>query len=135
MAKPEWSPEEVRRVVRAIKRALRNVDLEKAERTIERYKAAMRLKPGHDTHEAWSVVGDLTPRELGKIERYLPKAPGRPKGTRHAVTPELLAELESRTNNGEQPTPAAMAILKSTGIKAGLKGRADHLVRVWKREK
>lgn len=55
---------------------------------------------------------------------------GRPNGTKEIA---FLDELLTRMKRGEKPTTAAMAILRNSGIKGKLKGRADHMVRTAKK--
>jgi hypothetical protein len=125
------SEKQLKRAMRRWQRMFESVDWDRTQRALDRYKAAVK------ENKIWeSALGRLMPWQIAEIMHRLPGSPGRPRGTGPiANDAELLAELTARTNKGEKPTSAAMAILKERGVKAGLKNRADHLVRVWKREK
>jgi hypothetical protein len=91
------------------------------------------------------MVQHLTPREIAEWLPYammvmggdlrVPKRRGRQKGRAAPSTLKMAEQLDKRINDtGELPTTAARRLLLAYGFRGpDLKGRADHLVRVWKR--
>jgi hypothetical protein len=65
----------------------------------------------------------------------IPKRRGKPKGRTAAKTSEMVKELDKRIKrSGERPTTAARRVVRDFGFRGDkVKGKADHLVRVWKR--
>ena len=63
----------------------------------------------------------------------VPRRRGRQKGRTAPSTLKMAEELAERIERtGELPTPAARRLLAEYGFRGDLKGKADHLVRVWK---
>jgi hypothetical protein len=99
--------------------------------------------PSHRRARAWLMVRHLTPQQIAELLPYMimdmpdsriPKRKGRPRRSA-AITLEMAEQLAKRIERtGEPPTPAARRLLAEYGFRGPtLKGRADHLVRVWKR--
>jgi len=88
-------------------------------------------------------VQHLTPKEIAELLPYMmmdmpdlrvPRRRGRQKGRVAASRLKMAEELGERIERtGELPTTAAKRLLRDKGFRGDdLKGRADHLVRVWK---
>jgi hypothetical protein len=109
--------------------------LQQADEVFDRCKAALRRPADDPIRKAWRHVEGLSLSELYDHYRYLPdprrRDRGRPSGSGRLA--KHLPELERRIKAGEKPTSAANEILRSAGVVAGLKGRADALVRLWKK--
>ena len=98
--------------------------------------------PSHRNARVWLMVGHLTPKQIAVLLPYLHDGyggPARAKAQRQAkgrAAPSILKmaeELAKRIERtGELPTPAAKRLLAEYGFRGDLKGKADHLVRVWK---
>jgi hypothetical protein len=104
---------------------------------------AAKDNPSHRRARVWLMVGHLTPKQIAELLPYMvmdmpdlrvPQRKGRPRRTA-ASTLEMAAQLANRIERtGELPTTAAKRLLTDYGFRGpDLKGRADHLVRVWKR--
>jgi hypothetical protein len=100
--------------------------------------------PSHRRSRVWLMVGHLTPKQIAELLPYMmmdmpdlriPKRRGRQKGRTAASTLKMAEQLAERIERtGELPTTAARRLLAEYGFRGPtLKGRADHLVRVWKR--
>jgi len=98
--------------------------------------------PSHQRARAWLEVQHLTPKEIAELlpymfmdlpELHIPRRIGRPPRIA-ASTLEMAKQLDERIKRtGELPTTAAKRLLTSLGFCGqNVKGRADHLVRVWK---
>jgi hypothetical protein len=105
---------------------------------------AAKGNPSHRKARAWLAVQHLTPKQIALLLPYMimdlpelriPRRRGKPKGRTAASTLEMAEELDRRIKRtGERPTTAARRLLAEHGVRAvDLKGRADHLVRAWKR--
>jgi hypothetical protein len=103
---------------------------------------AAKDNPSHRRSRAWLIVKHLTPKQIAELLPYLimdmpdlriPKRKGRPRRTA-ASTLEMAEQLAKRINEtGELPTTAARRLLVDHGFRGpDLKGRADHLVKVWR---
>lgn len=136
----------LRRALEALQKAFQVMGtalkpIAESSETLDRYRAARALSPDDPKAEPWSVLidADLTVRQLRKVESYFPDPRarrGRPKGDGPVSTDEaLFADLEERVAAGERPTTAAKALLVDRGVDAGLKGKADHLVRAWRKKR
>jgi hypothetical protein len=99
--------------------------------------------PSHRRARVWLMVQHLTPKEIAVLLPYvimdmpdlrIPRRKGRP-GRTAASTLEMTEQLAKRINNtGELPTTAAKRLLAGYGFRGpDLKGRADYLVRLWKK--
>src|SRR5262245_770578 len=98
--------------------------------------------PSHRKARVWLRMGHLTPKQMYELLPYMmmdmpdlriPLRKGRPRrpavGTLAMV--EQLAERIERTD--ELPTTAARRLVTDQGFRGSqIKGRADHLVRLWK---
>jgi hypothetical protein len=96
---------------------------------------AARANPEDPKSEPWLAIGELTPRQIATFYRHIPNPlakRGRRRGSRTTVDGELVEALNRMVENGEHPTTAARLLWQERGVRFGLKGRADHLVRVWK---
>jgi hypothetical protein len=100
--------------------------------------------PSHRKARAWLMVQHLTPREIAEWLPYMmmdmgdlrvPKRRGRQKGRTAASTLEMAEQLDKRIKRtGEMPTTVARHLVVEQGFRGrDIKGRADHLVRVWKK--
>jgi hypothetical protein len=107
------------------------------------YMEAAKGNPTHRKARAWLMVRHLTPQQIEKLLPYMfmdmpdlriPKRKGRP-GHTAASTLKMVEQLAKRIERTrELPTTAAKGLLTDHGYRGpDLKGRADHLVRVWKR--
>jgi hypothetical protein len=98
--------------------------------------------PSHRSSRMWLTAGHLTPRQIAELLPYLmmdmgdlrvPRRRGRQKGRAAPSTLKMAEQLAERIERtGELPTPAARRLLADYGFRGDLKGKADHLVRVWK---
>lgn len=98
--------------------------------------------PSHKNARVWLTVGYLTPQQIAVLLPYLqmdmgdlrvPRRRGRQKGRAAPSTLKMAEELSKRiADTRELPTTAAKRLLAEYGFRGDLKGRAGHLVRVWK---
>lgn len=99
--------------------------------------------PSHRSSRMWLTAGHLTPKQIAELLPYLmmdmgdlrvPRRRGRQKGRAAPSTLKMAEELSKRiADTRELPTTAAKRLLVEYGFRgATVKGRADHLVRVWK---
>lgn len=128
--------EAVKRAFAGLREAVRNIDWEKTEDIMERFRAA-RENPDHPNAPPWLHIGELTPRQIATFYRRLldPRSErGRPAGVGPVLTDEeaIAAMHELVVNEGMFETTAARRVLKERGIKGELKGRAGHLVQVYR---
>ena len=103
---------------------------------------AAKRNPAHPTAQAWLRMRNLSVEEIAKVLPYMilvmhdvrvPQCEGRPDRI-SASTLEMAKELAKRINDtGEPPTTAARSLLTEAGFRGNLKGRADSLVRAWKK--
>jgi hypothetical protein len=104
---------------------------------LDRFNAAKDLPPNHPAKAAWAFIGHLTPKAGQPLWRRLPSpfSRGHPKGKGSVVSDKtLLDQMTILVAAGKKPTTAAREVLKSRshdGI--DLKGKADHLVRLFKK--
>jgi hypothetical protein len=107
---------------------------------------AAKDNPSHRSARAWLMVQSLTPKEIAVLLPYMmmdmhdlhvPKRRGRQKGRTAARTLKMAEQLDKRIEHtGERPTTAAKCLLADHGFRGpDLKGRADHLVRVWRKSR
>jgi hypothetical protein len=107
---------------------------------------AAKDNPSHRRARAWLMVQHLTPKQIAELLPYMimdmpdlriPKRRGRQKGHATASTLEMAEQLANRIERtGELPTTAARRLLVAYGFRGpDLKGRADHLVRMWKKSR
>jgi hypothetical protein len=100
--------------------------------------------PSDRRARAWLMVQHLTPKQIAVLLPYMfmdmpdlriPKRRGRQKGRTATNTLKMTEQLAERIERtGELPTTAARSLFPEHGFRGlDLKGRADHLVRVWKR--
>jgi hypothetical protein len=103
---------------------------------------AAKDNPSHQRARVWLMVGHLTPKQIAELLPYMimdmpdlrvPQRKGRPRRTAES-TLKMAEQLAERINDTEElPTTAARRLLADYGFRGrDLKGRADHLVRVWK---
>ena len=98
--------------------------------------------PSHRSSRMWLTVGHLSPKQIAELLPYMmmdigdlrvPKRRGRQKGRTAPSTLKMAEELAERIERtGELPTTAAERLLAERGFRGVTKGKADHLVRVWK---
>jgi hypothetical protein len=104
---------------------------------------AAKGNPSHRRSRVWLMVGHLTPRQTAELLPYMimdmpdlriPKRKGRPRGTAASAL-EMVEQLAKRiATTGELPITAAKRLLAEHGFRGpDLKGRADYLVRLWKK--
>jgi hypothetical protein len=104
---------------------------------------AAKENPSHRSARAWLMVQHLTPKQIAEWLPYMmmdigdlrvPKRKGRPRRTA-ASTLEMVEQLDRRIKEtGELPTTAARHLVVEQGFRGrDIKGRADHLVREWRR--
>ncbi len=103
---------------------------------IDRYEAS-KVTSDIKKKLAWEHIAPMTPLQAMHHWPYLPnplKVKGRPKGGPVATNDALFARMDSLVDEGKKPTTAARIVLKEQGVKLhSLKGRADYLVRLWKK--
>jgi hypothetical protein len=99
--------------------------------------------PSHqNARRVWLRAGHLTPKQIAELLPYLmmdmgdlrvPRRKGRPRRTAASIL-AMVEQLDRRIKDtGELPTTAAKRLLRDYGFRGpDLKGRADHLVRVWR---
>ena len=110
---------------------------------VQQLEAAKR-NPAHEMAQVWLNLQHLSAKEIAEQMSYLiidmpdlrvPQRRGRQKGRIAASTLKMAEQLDKRiADTGELPTTAARRLLAAYGFRGpSVKGRADHLVRVWKR--
>jgi hypothetical protein len=136
----EATPDELRaweaamRTLRETVAAIPPEAIAEAEEIMKRFRALKGLPEHHPKRVIWERFWDSNPAFMAPFWRHLPDPtsnPGRPKNS-GKITDEMLAEMDRRRAAKERPTSAAKAII---GNVHGQKNRADHLVRVWKRNR
>jgi hypothetical protein len=120
---------------RRLDEVLRRVDLDEVKEQQKRYRAALN-HPADEKSQPWIEAGWMTPKDLKPFWRFFPdplKRRGRPKGSAPvAGNKALLAAMgEHITATGDTPTTAARKVLKAHGVTGELKGKADHLKKIW----
>ena len=109
------------------------------QQIVDRYNAAQGLPEGHKA-KGWAELGHLTPRQIAEL--FAPHLPdplargrGRPPGTGPVATNKnLIEQLDACVRAGKRPHSAARRLLEQDGVTVkDIKGRADHLVRLWKK--
>jgi hypothetical protein len=107
-------------------------------RALRRYSAALALGAANRRARPWLHLGSLMLPQLADFLPHLPDPTvrrGRPKGPGPAVAARLAEVADRLAVTDEKRTRVAKAVLRSRGVKEGtLKGPADHLARLLKRE-
>lgn len=103
-------------------------------KTVMRNFKQSQVMPRNKKSDAWRALDQLSPQDAIAIAPYLPSLickRGRPKGAGTVAREHdmLMAEMKRLVESGMKPTTAARKILKSQGYTAGVKHRADYLVR------
>ena len=107
---------------------------------LQKIEAAKR-NPAHRKAQVWLRMQRLTPKQIAELLPYVmmdlddlrvPQRRGRPRRVR-PNTLQMVEQLANRIKRTqERPTTAAKRLLATYGRGGDLKGRADHLVRVWR---
>jgi hypothetical protein len=103
---------------------------------------AAKNNPSHRAARVWLRMQHLTPKQIAGLLPYMlmdmpalriPRRRGRPR-QEAANALEMVEQLKQRIERtGELPTTAARRLLTDLGFCGqDVKGRADHLVRLWK---
>jgi hypothetical protein len=132
--------ERFNRAFETIGKALQRLNTPEVAQALACYGVAEELGPANRRARPWLVTRDLSIGQTLDLLPYLPKLAPRkgPKGrpSKHgAAVANNLAELDRRVAAGELLTSAARQIIQQQGDFKNPKGRADHLVRAWKRRR
>jgi hypothetical protein len=103
---------------------------------------AAKRNPSHRRSRLWLAMQHRSPKEIAEALPYLvmlmpelriPERRGRPRRPA-ANTSKMVERLDRRIKRtGERPTTAARNLLSKRYHGETLKGKADHLVRLWKK--
>lgn len=103
---------------------------------VKKYRAA-KDNPNDPRSAPWRRLDHYPIGDAIVFSEYLPdmrRSRGRPKGKGRVVEKTaLLADMEALVASGEKPTAAAKQLLMADGTTAGLKHRADYLVKLFRR--
>jgi hypothetical protein len=97
--------------------------------------AARKLKPDDPKRTAWAVLERLSLRDVPALLEYVPKAPGRPRGSK--LDQDLLFKLRAADRAGRPPlrTVARRHFERQGRDKAQLKNLADAAVTAYRKER
>jgi hypothetical protein len=127
-----------KRAIVILLRELEKIDWQTTWDITDRLVAAME-NPGHSNAEPWLHLAGLSPKQLATFYLRLldPRAvKGRPKGAGSVSSDaETMDEIERLVATGKTATAAARSVLKSKGVKAGIKNRADYLAGLYRQRK